>query len=344
MVRAGCAFVAGIHPSRTWTSGSFESVRWNACVHRLDLGLYSHPKEFLGNGVWTHVNSKGKIPSTGKCPQRRIEPATLWTASPSTTNWAILAPRCCLDFLDILYKSQLIQCVVFITTVLGTNGPFFGFSYFIMCTSSFPEDVCLLSEVNRCQVFQGLILAYRKHPASCVTATEGMNADNSITHLWTNNLLLYLPPVPYFGLFLSTHFSRNKDVTMLMISVMQKQHKGISILSHQYCSSNLCLDKCLLKDPAVCIISSMDCLKAIPRQSITHQIYEFVLPVGQKGILWILQYHVTTKACFNAQVSMSLQMSAICDCAVAASSVKDNGGFPTLASYKLCVCIDANSL
>ena len=23
-------------------SGSFESVRWNACVHRLDLRLYSH--------------------------------------------------------------------------------------------------------------------------------------------------------------------------------------------------------------------------------------------------------------------------------------------------------------
>ena len=92
MVRAGCVFVAGIHPSTTWTSGSFESVRWNACVHRLDLGLYSHPKEFWGNGVWTHVNSKGKIPSTGKCPQRRIEPAMLWTASPSTTNWAIPAP------------------------------------------------------------------------------------------------------------------------------------------------------------------------------------------------------------------------------------------------------------
>ena len=87
MVRAGCVFIAGIHPSMTWTSGSFESVRWNACVHRLDLGLYSHPKEFFGgNGVWTHVNSKGKIPSTGKCPQRRIEHATLWTASPNTTN------------------------------------------------------------------------------------------------------------------------------------------------------------------------------------------------------------------------------------------------------------------
>ena len=49
-------------------------------------------RSFWGNGVWTHVNSKGKIPSTGKCPQRRIEPATLWTVSPSTTNWAILAP------------------------------------------------------------------------------------------------------------------------------------------------------------------------------------------------------------------------------------------------------------
>ena len=30
--------------------GSFESMRWNACVHRIDLGLYSHPKENLGRG------------------------------------------------------------------------------------------------------------------------------------------------------------------------------------------------------------------------------------------------------------------------------------------------------
>ena len=41
-------FVAGIHPSGTWTSGSFESMWRNACVHRLDLGLYSHLKEFFG--------------------------------------------------------------------------------------------------------------------------------------------------------------------------------------------------------------------------------------------------------------------------------------------------------
>ena len=38
---------------------------WNVCVHRHDLGLYSHRKEFLVNGVRTHVKSKGKIPSTG---------------------------------------------------------------------------------------------------------------------------------------------------------------------------------------------------------------------------------------------------------------------------------------
>ena len=46
-------------------SGSFESVQWYESVHRLDLGLCSHPKEFLGNGARNHVNSKGKIPSTG---------------------------------------------------------------------------------------------------------------------------------------------------------------------------------------------------------------------------------------------------------------------------------------
>ena len=47
-------------------SGSFESMQWNACMYTLDLGLYSHPKEFGGNGVKTHVNSMGKILSTKK--------------------------------------------------------------------------------------------------------------------------------------------------------------------------------------------------------------------------------------------------------------------------------------
>ena len=86
-MHAGCAFVAGIHPSRTWTSGSFESVRWNACVHRLNLSLYSYPQEFRGNGVRTHINSKGKIPSTRKkfsSEEDRIhDAASSRTASPT---------------------------------------------------------------------------------------------------------------------------------------------------------------------------------------------------------------------------------------------------------------------
>ena len=76
MGHAGCVFVAGIHSSRTWMSGSFESVRWNACVHRLDLSLYSHPKEIWGNGVGTHTNSKEKNPYQRLRASRR-------TASPT---------------------------------------------------------------------------------------------------------------------------------------------------------------------------------------------------------------------------------------------------------------------
>ena len=60
MVHAGCVLVAGIHTSRTWISGSFEPVRWNACVHRLDLGLYSHPKSFGGIESETMLTSREK--------------------------------------------------------------------------------------------------------------------------------------------------------------------------------------------------------------------------------------------------------------------------------------------
>ena len=74
-----------------------ESVRWNACMHRPDLRLYSHLKEFWGNGVGTHVNSKGKIPSTRKllprggwnpwcCIKQDSEPNTL-PRSCSTANY-----------------------------------------------------------------------------------------------------------------------------------------------------------------------------------------------------------------------------------------------------------------
>ena len=46
MMHAGNVFVAGIQLSSTWTSGSFQSMRWSACVPWQDLSLCSHLKEF----------------------------------------------------------------------------------------------------------------------------------------------------------------------------------------------------------------------------------------------------------------------------------------------------------
>ena len=79
-------------------SGSFESVQWKACVYRLglDLDLYSHAKGFWRNGVRTHVNSKRKIPSTGKKistkEDRTRDVASSRTASPTHYQRAIPAP------------------------------------------------------------------------------------------------------------------------------------------------------------------------------------------------------------------------------------------------------------
>ena len=43
-------------------SRSLESVRWNACVHRLDLGLCSYPKEFWGEWSPNLCLLQGKNP------------------------------------------------------------------------------------------------------------------------------------------------------------------------------------------------------------------------------------------------------------------------------------------
>ena len=96
MVHAECIFVAGIHPSIIWMSTSFESMRWNACVHRLDLILYSHPKEFWGNGVGTHFNSKGKIPSTRKILLRgrsNLQHCTKQDSKPNTLPMSYSDPK-----------------------------------------------------------------------------------------------------------------------------------------------------------------------------------------------------------------------------------------------------------
>ena len=105
MVHAWCVFVAGIHPSRTWMLGSFESMQWNACVYRLDLGLYSHLKEFWGNGVRSHGNYKGKSPLWETL--RRFEPTTLHHAgqrAQHTNDWAIPGgPHLWSNFFKTLY-------------------------------------------------------------------------------------------------------------------------------------------------------------------------------------------------------------------------------------------------
>ena len=57
--------------------GSFESMRWNAYVHRRDLGLYSHPKEFGGMESEPLLTPRGKKnlyrgPGFGSNPRRLI--------------------------------------------------------------------------------------------------------------------------------------------------------------------------------------------------------------------------------------------------------------------------------
>ena len=73
-------------------SGSFESVGWNACVHSLDLGLYSHLKEFWGNGVRKHVNFKEKIPSTGGSEEVRTRDAATCRTTTDTLLTELLWP------------------------------------------------------------------------------------------------------------------------------------------------------------------------------------------------------------------------------------------------------------
>ena len=70
-------------------------MQLNACVHRLDLGLNSHPKEFLGNRVRTQVNSKGKSPLQEKFSSeedRTHHAASSRTASPTHYQRAIHPP------------------------------------------------------------------------------------------------------------------------------------------------------------------------------------------------------------------------------------------------------------
>ena len=46
-------------------SGSFDSVQWKACLHRLDLGLYPHLKELSRVESEPVLTPKGKICMNG---------------------------------------------------------------------------------------------------------------------------------------------------------------------------------------------------------------------------------------------------------------------------------------
>ena len=90
-------------------SGSFESVQWNACVHRLDLGLYFTQKRFLGSRVRTHVHSKGRVPSTGASEEGgTCYTASGRTASPAHFQMSYLGPhRCSVITLSAVWLVQV---------------------------------------------------------------------------------------------------------------------------------------------------------------------------------------------------------------------------------------------
>ena len=66
-MHAGCVFVSSIHPFRTWMSGYFKSVWWNACVWTDWTLVYTLlRRSFWGLESEPMLTLKGKIPSMGK--------------------------------------------------------------------------------------------------------------------------------------------------------------------------------------------------------------------------------------------------------------------------------------
>ena len=93
-------------------SGSFESVRWNACVQTRPRFIFS--SEVWGNGVRTHVNSKGKNPlyrglrggsNPHRCVTQDSEPNTL-----PTELFRPLDIVECPSFLSVLVQHLGLSC------------------------------------------------------------------------------------------------------------------------------------------------------------------------------------------------------------------------------------------
>ena len=108
------------------------SVRWNACVHRPDF-IYTHPKEFLGNGVRNNVNSKRKIPSTrGSEEDGTCNAASCMTASPTHYQLSYSDPISCRYYLS-LTSSFLFYLSSFMSLFCRLSLYLFSFPFSVIC-------------------------------------------------------------------------------------------------------------------------------------------------------------------------------------------------------------------
>ena len=72
-----------------------KSVPWNACLHRLDLSLYSHPKEFWGmasEAVFTPMEKSLLSEKFSSEEDGTHDVASRRTESPTHYQRAILTP------------------------------------------------------------------------------------------------------------------------------------------------------------------------------------------------------------------------------------------------------------
>ena len=115
MAYAGCVFCCW-HSPPTFTGVGHEcphllSLYAMECVHRLDLSLYSHPKEFLENGVRTHANSMGKISSTRSSEEDQThDGASCRTASPTHYQLSYSGPMDRNQISCLCDSNNLIPC------------------------------------------------------------------------------------------------------------------------------------------------------------------------------------------------------------------------------------------
>ena len=79
-------------------------------MHKLDLSLYSHPKEFWGNGVRTHVISKGKIPFTGNSEEDGTHDTASHRTVSSTHQGSYSSPLdgCRLQSLEFVTETRIL--------------------------------------------------------------------------------------------------------------------------------------------------------------------------------------------------------------------------------------------